>query len=161
MDLFENEKRKPEILLLDYQATLVSNFHERNQWQAMNKNSSYTEWIKRERLRRWIPELAIREGLTVILITARSDKYRKVTIDHINECLDWLPDEWYFNELNVQPHICKKNILEKYIYPKHGTDKSKYMAFESNSVTRSMYKKENIYSLRVGDVPLKSVPKVF
>ena len=160
MDLFEEQKTKPTILLLDYQATLVANFNERQAWYVWNKNTPYTEWIKQERLRSWIVELAKKEQMKVILITARSAKYQNQTLSHIKNLLAWQPDEWYFNEYETQPHICKKAILDRYIYPKHGTDKSKYIAFESNAVTRKMYEQEKIYAIRVGDEPLTKIPKV-
>lgn len=160
MDLFESEMTKPEILLLDYQATLVSNFWERNAWREKNEYAPYTEWIKKERLRSWIPRLAQKEGVKVILITARSAKYKKQTLEHIKQVLGWMPDEWYFNEENKAPQYCKRDVLHRYIYRKYGYDKKRYVAFESNKVTREMYTKEGIYSLRVGDEPLEQIPKV-
>lgn len=160
MNLFESEMRKPEILLLDYQATLVSNFYERNAWKARNEYAPYTEWIKQERLRSWIPELAKREGIKVILMTARSAKYKDITLRQIKSQLGWLPDEWHFNEYNQAPHHCKREVLNRFIYRKYGNDKGIYVAFESNKVTRAMYTKEGIFSLRVGDTPLEKIPRV-
>lgn len=159
MDLFESEKKKPKILLLDYQATLVSNFDERKQWMAVHGRGNYIEWIKQERFREWIPQLAEKEGLRVILITARDIKYRDITLQMIRDKIGWVPTEFYFNEWKERPEVAKKKILEQYIYPKFGTNKQDYIAFESNERTREMYKKERIFAMRVKD-PIPNIPLV-
>lgn len=159
MNLFEEEGQKPKIILLDYQATLVANFNERQQYLAINGHTNYSNWIAQERYRAWIPELIKKEGVLCILITARPYKYRAETIQRIKQLLGWEPDECYFNESSQSPDKCKKELLEKYIYPRHGRDAG-YLAFESNEVTRRMYAKEGIMAIRVGDIPLSKLPLI-
>ena len=140
---------QPDIILLDYQATLVSNFHERQKWMATHKRGNYTEWIKKEEFREKIIELT--KGKYIILITARPSKYKDITMQTILEKTGWKPNECYFNEFGLKPPECKKLILKNRIYPVHGMNRTVYMALESNASTRSMYKKEAINAFRWDD----------
>jgi hypothetical protein len=142
------QTKKTAYILLDYQATLVSNFSERAQWVAVNGNMPYEGWIKEEQIRMNLVELLKAGNYRVILITARPKEYEEITLEQIKQQTGgWLPDEWYFNEWKVNPPICKRRILKNYIYPKYGKKGSRFMAIESNQQTRLMYKKVGIHAL--------------
>ena len=144
----ETQAEKAALILLDYQATLVSNFHERAQWFAITGGKPYEGWIKKEQMRMNLVDMLKAGNYHVILISARPREYQDLTLEQIKQQTGgWLPDEWYFNEWKVNPPICKRRILKNYIYPKHGKKTSRFMAIESNQQTRSMYKKAGIQAL--------------
>lgn len=148
MNLTEPQKKKAGLILLDYQATLVSNFSERAQWYEINGNKPYEGWIRKEQMRMNLVELLKAGNYRVILITARPKEYEQITLDQIKmQTGGWLPDEWYFNEWKANPPICKRRILKNYIYPKYGKKGSSFMAIDSNQQTRLMYKKAGIHAL--------------
>ena len=149
MNLTEPQEKKTALILLDYQATLVSNFSERGQWYAVNGNKKpYEGWIKKEQIRLNLVELLKAGNYRVILITTRPKEYEEITLEQIKQQTGgWLPDEWYFNEWKVNPPICKRRILKNYIYPKYGKKGSRFMAIESNQQTRLMYKNLGINAL--------------
>jgi hypothetical protein len=149
MTLFQDQGTEPEIILLDYQATLVKNFAERQQWMAINKGRPYHEWIPKEQFRENIIKAC--EGKHVILITARPAKYGNLTMRMILEKTGWQPNEAYFNEYGERPDQCKLRILQNTIYPKHGRGSLKYLALESNEQTRKMYAKQGIAAVRWND----------
>lgn len=140
--------KEAALILLDYQATLVSNFSERAQWAAVNGNKPYEGWIKKEQIRMNLVDLLKAGNYKVILISARPKEYEQITLEQIKQQTGgWLPDEWYFNEWKVNPPICKRRILKNYIYPKYGKKGSRFMAIESNQQTRLMYNKAGIQAL--------------
>lgn len=87
----------------------------------------------------------------IIIITARPNYQKQVTIQSLNGKLNgWMPDEMYFQEENDRPPIAKEKLLKKYIFPKHGMQRS-YLAIESNPRTKIMYEKYKIPSVSVYD----------
>lgn len=80
----------------------------------------------------------------VIIITARPDYQARQTLANIKRKCGWLPQEWYFNDLNAEPPQFKQSALQRFVFPKHGTDGAQYYAVESNPRTRSMYAKYGI-----------------
>ena len=160
MNLPEPKEMKAGLILLDYQATLVSNFSERAQWFDINTVKPYEGWIKKEQMRMNLVDMLKAGNYRVILITARPKRYQEITLEQIKmQTGGWLPDEWYFNEWKANPPICKLRILKNYIYPKYGKKGSRFMAIDSNQQTRSMYQKVGIHALRFNEnwveIPLK------
>lgn len=80
----------------------------------------------------------------VIIITARPERQKGETLVNIERKTGWLPAESYFNDLLLEPHVIKELILQRFVFPKYGTDPSVYYAVESNAKTRAMYKKYGI-----------------
>lgn len=86
---------------------------------------------------------AIREDY-VILVTARPDTQREETLANVQRKTGWMPREWYFNDIDAQPPTFKKSALDRFIFPKHGSDGALYYAVESNPKTRAMYARHGI-----------------
>lgn len=86
---------------------------------------------------------AIRDDY-VIIITARPDYQMKQTMENIRKKTGWMPQEWYFNDLNADPPTIKESILRRFVFPKHGPDPEKFYAVESNPKTRTMYGRHGI-----------------
>ncbi len=80
----------------------------------------------------------------VILITARPDYQARQTLANIKRKTGWLPQEWYFNDLDAEPPQFKQSALQRFVFPRHGTEGGQYYAVESNPRTRSMYAKYGI-----------------
>lgn len=139
----ENTERLKRIILLDLNYTLVGN-------SIANKfTSPYQRKIKNEEYREWLVSIIRNEH--VILITARPDYQKELTMQNIQEKLKWQPTESYYNELNQQPPECKERILNEYIFPKHGEegDGVHYFGLESNPRTKKMYSKYQIPAVTV------------
>lgn len=131
------------IILLDLNYTLVGNSSKIKYFRPYQKK------IKSEEYRDWLIELI--KDYYIIIITARPDYQKQSTIKSFEEKLNgWMPDEMYFQEENDRPPIAKEKLLKKYIFPKHGIERS-YFAIESNPRTKNMYKKYNIPSVSVYD----------
>ena len=125
------------IVLLDLNYTLVANSHE--------KRRPFTKQIEGEQYRRWLVDL-VQDHYT-ILMTARTVRYRAITLASILAKTNWQPQEAYFNDLDLRPAELKKSVLERFVYPKHGRDAS-YLALESNPTTRAMYEAQGIKAFR-------------
>ena len=67
--------------------------------------------------------------------------------------------EAYFNDLNYDPPQIKESILQRFVFPRHGMDGSKYFAVESNPKTRAMYAKYGIKA-EPYDVFIKRFPEL-
>ena len=87
-----------------------------------------------------------------ILITARPQKYKDVSLDRIKVLTDWQPQEAYFAEISATPPEIKEHLLLNYIFPKHGNGGAEYFGIESNPKTRAMYEKYAIKSLKAEDL---------
>lgn len=125
------------IILLDLNHTLVENSNE--------KLKPFVRQIENER---YSLELINRiRTATVILITARPAKHRVVTLKGIKEKTGWKPQAAYFNEWFLYPPVCKKKILETYVFPRYGSNPETYVAIESNPSTRAMYEAFGIVAL--------------
>lgn len=146
--------RKAKIVLLDYQATLVTNFQESHAW----RKKDYSEWIRNhERLSTHLRDLLIKDDYYVILITARSTRYMNLTMQKIHKELNWLPNEFYFNAWELQPPQCKQKILNQSIFERFKA--TEMIAIESNIATREMYKKNHIFATRY-DSQWTEIPKI-
>jgi hypothetical protein len=134
-----NVPDSPDVILLDYVATLVANGHERSKYAGRGR--PYTDWIRQERYREWLVDLLRQTTATVLLVTARSEKYRGPTMARMREQLGgWMPAACYFNVANCQPPEAKRTACETLIFPKYGGPlETRYLALESNASTRAMY----------------------
>lgn len=130
------------IILMDLNVALSENFGE------MQKHVMWDFVRNHERYRQWMVDLLRDEY--VILMTARSERWAKPTLRRIQQTTDWRPDEAWFNDTDISggdAHKIKRHLLRAYVYPIHGTDKSRYLAIESNSRTRGMYAIEGIRAI--------------
>ena len=127
------------ICLLDLNYTLVGNQIETRLLRPFSRR------LEAEEYRSDLIE-AIR-GDYVILVTARPGRQREETLANIRRKTSWMPQEWYFNDIDAQPPVFKKSALQRFIFPKHGEDWGLYYAVESNPRTRAMYAKFGIAAL--------------
>lgn len=139
--------RRDPIVLLDLNYTFVENQAE----AAKAGGGEFGRSLEFERYRAWLRDF-VRQG-HVILITARPDRYRERSLARIDSLLGWRPDEAYFNERDLNPAVCKEEILLTRIFPKYGrpSDGTRYVAVESNPRTAIMYARYGIHALRVWD----------
>ena len=148
-----------EYVLLDYMQTLVENGKD-PECRKLIQQGRYRDWIQMERLRAWLIELL--EDRKVILMTARHQRYRNLTMSIIGES-DLNPIECHFNEFSLSPPDCKQRVLIDFIYPKYGhPDPGRYLALESNPKTRAMYAANGIEAIPVPYKPpfWSEIPKL-
>jgi len=138
-----SEKEKiPEdkIVLLDLNYTLVAN--------SRSCHGAYPKRIYQQVYEKDLID-AIKDNY-VILITARPGAYKDETLEHIKELTGFVPDESYWNvgvgKMGLPPHKLKEKHLLESIFVEHGNDASKYIAVESNPMTRKMYESYGIYA---------------
>ncbi len=129
--------------LVDLNYTLVENSP---QW-GVPRIYPFIRQIEQETYREWLVNF-LRDKYT-ILITARPERYREVTLERIKLLTDWQPQEAYFAEISAKPSEIKEHLLGKYIFPKHGKNGGDFLGIESNPITRVMYKQYDIYSMKV------------
>lgn len=148
--LFEERKAKPDVILLDYVMTLVSNFFDRPKGRVPG---GYEKWIEKEEYRQWLVELLMdyrTQGGKVVLITARSQKYYRATMARLQLICPLEFDAVFFNTWDVAPPKAKRNNLYQFIFKMYGIPpQTKYLALESNKATRAMYHKEGIPAMPV------------
>ncbi len=135
-DKTTNKKReieKDKIILLDLNYTLISN--------SKTSGGRYPGRIFNQRYEKELIEL-IKDNY-VILITARPYRYSHVTLRHIRELTDFVPNEHYWN-FGLQPPQLKEYWMKNEVLKKHGENPDKYLAIESNPATRAMYRKLGI-----------------
>jgi hypothetical protein len=134
------------IVLLDLNYTFVENQAE----TARLGGDDFAHRIEFERYRRWLLDFV--RDRHVILITARPERYRAASLANLEARLHWQPDEAWFNTRDLAPAVCKRDILERHIFPKHGRPgKMAYVAIESNPRTAVMYASYGIPAMRVWD----------
>ena len=131
--------------LLDFNYTLVGNSPKWEQPRIYPFIRQIEEETYRERLVDFL-----RDKYT-ILITARPNKYKEVSLDRIKALTGWQPQEAYFAEISATPPEIKEHLLLNYIFQKHGNDGAEYFGIESNPKTRLMYEKYSINSLAYND----------
>ena len=139
------------IALVDLNYTLVENSPK---WGAP-KIYPFIRQIEQETYRQWLVDF-LRDKYAV-LITARPQKYRKVTLERIKLLTGWQPQEAYFAEISATPPEIKEDLLLRYIFPKDGRNGEDYFGIESNPKTRAMYLCYNIESLRAEDFKTKII----
>ncbi len=120
------------IILLDLNYTLVANSPAHGTPpERMEKR------LMGERYRQWLVEL-VRQH-TVILISARPDRWLVSTLDRIEEETGWRPqDAWFAPPGWRNPPAIKEHLLKTAVLPIHG-DHARYIAIESNPRTRKMF----------------------
>ena len=125
------------IILLDLNYTLVAN---------SSKHGTTPERMEKrlagERYRQWLVELV--RPHTVILISARPDRWLQATLVSIEQNTGWRPDAACFAPMGWwNPPAIKEHLLHRDIFPQWGRN-SKYLAIESNPRSRAMYAMFNI-----------------
>ena len=126
------------ICLLDLNYTLVG-----NQQETLNLRP-FPRRVAAETYREDLIA-AVRDDY-VIIITARPTQHQITTMQSIFQKTGWRPQEVYFNDINAYPSVFKESALKRFIFPKHGTDASRYYGVESNPRTRAMYARYGIQS---------------
>lgn len=132
------------IYLLDLNYTLVAN----SPPYGDKPIRPFIRQIKQEEYRQWLVELL--RPHKVILITARPDRYREVTLKRIAAKTGWSPMDAFFGRIRARPHIIKEDLLLNHVFPKYGRDG--YFALESNPRTQAMYRRYSIPYFRITDV---------
>lgn len=127
------------LILLDLNYTLVANsaFLRGRPLDVRQRTEKYRGWLV-DVLRMMAPE-------KVILVTVRGQVDQEWTLRRIAEELDgWQPDEAVFNHRDWSPPVFKEWALKNVIFPKYGSDPSRYLAVESNTETHKMYDRYGI-----------------
>ncbi len=127
------EKR---IILLDLNYTLVSN------QQSTRLLRPFSLRMEKEEYRKDLLD-AIQDNY-VVIVTARPEYQKQNTLANIWKKMNWYPAESYFNDINAEPPAFKESALRRFIFPKHGSTESQYLAIESNPKTRAMYARYGI-----------------
>lgn len=81
----------------------------------------------------------------VIMITARPEFYKELTLSNIKKKTGWQPNESFFNYLNLPPPVLKESIIKKHILGIY--EVQSLLAIESNPLTRAMYKRHSIQAI--------------
>lgn len=129
--------------LVDLNYTLVGNSPKWNE----PKLSPFIRQIEQETYREWLVDF-LRDKET-ILITARPNRYKDITLERIKALTGWQPQDAYFGEISATPPEIKEHLLLNYIFPKYGN--GDYFGIESNPKTRVMYAYHCIKSLKAED----------
>ena len=133
------------ILLLD----LVWTFAYRPEGAKPASGEAYVRQIRdEEQYRSFIVDHFLDKGWYIILFTARRGKYREVSLESIQRKIGWRPDSSCFNDRDLAPPICKQIALVQYVFPRFETETSRYLALESNKLTRAMYRRMGIEAHR-------------
>ena len=125
---------KDKIILLDLNYTLIANSKEIRTMPLDKK-------IKSQKYETDLINL-IKDNY-VILITASPYRRSHKILRDLKEKTGFEPDESFWN-FGRQPPALKKYWMENEVIPQHGEEGDKYLAIESNPVTRRMYKKLGI-----------------
>ena len=130
------------IILLDLNYTLVANSPKHGTTpERMEKR------LAGERYRQWLVELVCPH--TVILISARPDRWLQATLVSIEQKTGWRPEAACFAPRGWwNPPAIKEHLLHREVFQQWGRN-SKYLAIESNPRSRAMYAKFGITSLWV------------
>lgn len=128
-----------KICLLDLNYTLVSNQMDTRMLRPFSRRMAAEEY-----------RLDLLEAIKpdrVIIITARPDYQKAQTMENILRKTGWQPAEAYFNDINADPPHFKESALQRFVFPRHGTDGAQYYAVESNPKTRAMYARYGIKAM--------------
>lgn len=115
---------KNKIILLDLNYTLVSN------QQATRLLRPFSLRMEKEEYRKDLLD-AIQDNY-VVIVTARPEYQKHDTLANVWKKMNWYPAESYFNDINAEPPVFKESALRRFIFPKHGSVGSQYLAIESN-----------------------------
>lgn len=130
------------IYLLDLNYTLVANSHT----YGAKPIRPFIRQIEQELYRQWLVELL--RPHKVLLITARPDRYREVTLRRIAIKTGWCPMDAFFGRIRARPHVIKEDLLLNSVFPIYGREG--YFALESNPRTRKMYFRNGVRSVPIG-----------
>ena len=125
------------IILLDLNRTLVANNSARGTApERMEKRLAH------EQHRQRLVELV--RPHTVVLMTARPEKWMLRTLDRIEDQTGWRPQDACFAPRGWwnAPAI-KRHLLNKDVFPVHG-EHTRHIAIESNPQSREMYARHEI-----------------
>jgi hypothetical protein len=132
------------IVLLDLNYTLIDNCDD-------NAAISFPERIATHTYRHWLVRLLVESGLRVFILTARPQRYRVATLEHIQLSTGWQPERYYGNTHGEPPPVAKERMLRERIFPEFGRagldELTPFLGLESNPRTRTMYARHNIPSL--------------
>lgn len=123
------------IILLDLNYTLVAN--------SDSKVKPFSRQVVEETYR--IDLIQALSNETVILVTARPEKYRKVTLKSLWIKTKWRPRAAYFNDLNLSPPFFKERVLLDHLMKNYSP--KQMLAVESNPKTRAMYSRYKVKSM--------------
>ena len=113
-----------------------------------DKKASKTPLMKQLEQERYDLDLIqMLQSERVILVSARPQKYRIITLANLYNETGWQPEEAFFNESARSAHQCKKYVLQKHILPLN----ERCVAIESNLTTRKMYAHYRIPSMTVDE----------
>ena len=125
------------IILLDLNYTLVANSPSHGTTPPRMELR-----LRDECYRQWLVEIV--RPHTVVLITARPERWLIPTLERIEQETGWKPDDACFAPQGWwNPPAIKERLLHRDVFPSHGRD-ARYLAIESNPRTREMYAKFNI-----------------
>lgn len=136
------------IYLLDLNYTLVSN--------SEVKIAPFRNQIAQETYREWLVDLLKESGHTIILMTARPETHKRITMARIQDLLEWQPDDAIFNQ-GGPPPVSKEKALQNLVFPVYGRNTT-YFGLESNPKTREMYLRYGIESCGVPKTPWTNLP---
>lgn len=131
------------IYLLDLNYTLVAN----SPPYGAKPIRPFIRQIEQEQYRQWLVELL--RPHKVILMTARPDRYREVTLKRIAAKTGWSPMDAFFGRIRARPHIIKEDLLLNHVFSKYGREG--FSALDSNPKTRTMYLKYGIRSVEIAN----------
>lgn len=135
---------KKRIILLDLNGTLSANA------KALGMAFFHPAYpVEREEYHYWLVKLFT--GHHVALITARSTSMEARTLERMRQTLGgWMPNSVHFktNPFMSAPDW-KNHVLQTSIFPRFGTNPSRYLALESNYRTRAMYESHRIFAIPV------------
>lgn len=127
--------------LLDLNYTLIGNSRHGDRRPMLTR-------IREEQPRAWLVDLL--RDQHVILVTARPQRWREATLDHLRNVTGWEPQAAYFNTHDEPPPAAKERVLITHILPHHPEAAATLLALESNPATRAMYAR---YAVRALPVP--------
>lgn len=132
------------IILLDLNYTLVSN--------SDVKVKPFSRQVVEETYRLELLDAIANEK--VILVTARPDKYRNITLKSLKMKTGWQPFNSFFNDLNLRPWLFKERVLVDHLMKIYPVEEM--LAIESNPRTRAMYDRYKVKAI-TADEFLKGV----
>lgn len=142
------------VILMDLNVALSSNFHLIRHYRMSDFVSHVEEY------RQWMVDLLRPEH--VVLITARSTRWRDATLRRIRQQTGWEPQHPVFNDTGIpgsRAHDVKRALLETHVFPRYGGDVDRYLAIDSNWRTRQMYAQFSIRAVNCSrDEPWERLP---
>jgi hypothetical protein len=133
------------IVLLDLNFTLVTN--------STQKRAPFARQIEGETYDLELIEMIRRDK--VVLITARPEKYRIQTLQSIRDKTGWTPAHAFFNDAGMPPPQIKERHLPAVFKAVGTSDPARFLAIESNPMTRVMYARHSIKAMKAAEFKAK------